>query len=199
MVARTTFVPGRLVGVALSLVVMACQAGDLMLPADGSPSDLRAVSGYDQQGTVGTELPEPLVALVTDAAGRPVRQVSLRFQTEVPGAQLQPALVSTNDSGYAEVRMRLGTTEGTQTVEARLEQGAATGLKTTFVLTAFADQRPDDDEGDGGGEGDGDDDGEGDDHGGGNGGKHDRGKGHGHGHDHDDHDHDDHDHEDEDD
>jgi hypothetical protein len=68
---------------------------------------------------VGSQLPDPLVVQVLDAAGRPVPQVSLRFETQVPDAQV-PAEAVTNDSGKAEVRVRLGETEGTQRFDALL-------------------------------------------------------------------------------
>lgn len=148
MFART-FIPGRLVGAALVLAVIACGGGDLTLPADGSSFRLKAVSGGGQQGTVGTELPEPLVVQVTDGAARPVPEASIRFQTEVPEAELERELVPTNDSGYAEVRVQLGTLEGTQTIEALLANEDGSELKTTFALTAVAEP-PDD--GDGGGD-----------------------------------------------
>jgi len=69
---------------------------------------LTAESGFGQQGTVGTELPEPLVARPVDNAGRPVVDVSLRFQTEVPTAQLERAEVVTDDTD----RPRFGCNSG---------------------------------------------------------------------------------------
>ena len=173
MVRPRTSVSGRLLGVAFSISVVACQGGDLTLPADGSSPTLKAVSGNGQQGTVGDQLPEPLVVQVTDGAARPVSQVSLQFQTDVPAAEVDPATIETNDSGYATVRVRLGVLEGTQIVEALLADEAASGLRTTFAFTAVA-RAPSDDSGgpggDDGGNGSGNDndndDGRGDGHGG---------------------------------
>jgi hypothetical protein len=173
MVPQIISIPGRLLGLALGMATTACQGSDLTLPQDGAPASLEAVSGGGQQGTIGTQLAKPLVVKLTDGAARPVRQVSLRF-TAVPAAEIMPAaVVVTDDTGYASVRVRLGDTEGTQTVEALLADIPASELKTTFVLTALADQPPD------GGGGGGDDHG-GDDHGNGDG----RDRGHGHDHDH---------------
>lgn len=143
MVPQPLSLPNRLFGLTLTLAAAACQ-GELTLPADGSPFRLSAVSGFGQQGTVGTELPDPLVARVVDLAGRPVRDVSLRFDTEVPGARLEPSEVVTDDSGKATVRVRLGSTEGTQTFEALLADHDVSGLRTTFDLVALAKDRQDD-------------------------------------------------------
>lgn len=134
----------RLLPPALLLLVASCQGG-VTLPADGSPGRLRAVSGFDQQGAVGAELPQPLVVQVMDGAGRPVPDVTLRFQTDVPAARLTPAQAATNDSGYAAAHVRLGTQEGTQIFEALLAEGPGSDLRATFTLVALADQPPDED------------------------------------------------------
>jgi hypothetical protein len=140
----------------MTLWVMACGGGDLTLPGDGSPSALRAVSGYDQEGTVGSELPDPLVARLIDGAARPLAGVSIefRFQNDVPAARIEPLeIVATNDSGFASVRVRLGTTVGPQTVEASLADATAGELRTTFGLRGLEKKGDDGDGGDGRGRG----------------------------------------------
>jgi len=148
---------------------MACGGGDLTLPADARPARLTAVSGSGQHGVVGTELSDPLVVRVTDAAGRPVEQASLLFETQVPAAQILSATeIRTDHSGQAEVRVRLGATEGTQAFDAQMPE--ASDLRATFTVLAVAAP----DEGGGGDQGGG-----GDDHGNGNGGNGDAGNGNG--------------------
>jgi hypothetical protein len=144
----------RLLSLALITAVVACGGGDLTLPGDGLPSSLRAVSGDGQEGTVGSQLPEPLVVRLTDGAARPLSGVSLKFQfqSDVPAARINPAIVATDDTGFASVEVRLGNTAGEQTVEARLADDATGDLRTTFDLTAVKKKGKD---GDGGGEGDG--------------------------------------------
>lgn len=128
----------------LSLVLLtaltACGGGSLTLPADGSPASLRAMSGNGQRATVGTQLPDPLVVRVTDGASRPVPQVAVdfRFQSAVAGAQFIPATATTNDSGFASVRVRLGTTAGAQTIEAAVAASPSSALLATFGVTAVA-------------------------------------------------------------
>lgn len=165
----TAHTPLRLLPTIAGLGLMACH-GDLTLPADLSPASLAVVSGNGQLGAVGTPLPSPLVVRVTDAAKQPVPNVTLRFETQVPAAEIDPPVIATNDTGVAAVQVRLGSTEGLQTVVASLAE--AEGLKTTFALFAVANQPPDD------GDGDGDDRG--------NGGGRGRGRGNGNGGDDDD-------------
>src|SRR5688572_16006070 len=113
----------RLLCSAMVTGMAACAGGDLTLPGDRSPTTLEAISGAGQEATVGSQLPRPLVARLTDGAARPVSDASLqfRFQDDVPAAKIDPAtIVTTNDSGLAAVTMRLGSTAGTQIVEARL-------------------------------------------------------------------------------
>jgi hypothetical protein len=139
----------RVLCAALISWVIAC-GGDLTLPAGGSPS-LRAFSGDGQEGTVGTELPEPLVVQLTDGAANPVAGVALefRFRDQVPAARVEPSTRETDDSGFASVRVRLGRTVGPQTVEASVVDESANDLRTTFGLTALEG----DGDGDGGGGG----------------------------------------------
>lgn len=162
-----TYATIRLLCAAMISWIMACGGSDLTLPGDGSPSALRAFSGYDQEGTVGSKLPEPLVARLMDGASRPLGGVSVefRFQNDEPAARIEPSeIVATNDSGFASVQVWLGTIAGSQTVEASLADVTASDLRTTFGLTAL-EQKGNDGDGDGG-----------------NG----RGRGRGHGHDDDD-------------
>ena len=150
-----TFSPFQLVSLVLTTTLAACGGGELTLPADGSPASLRAVSGSGQQATVGTRLPDPLVVRLTDGAARPVPGVAVnfRFQSDVPGAQFEPATVTTNDTGFAFVQVLLGTTPGDQTIEAAVGASTSSALLTTFGVTALA---PPPGAGRGGGHGGGD-------------------------------------------
>jgi hypothetical protein len=130
----------------LSLIVTplaGCGGSDLTLPTDGFPASLRAMSGSGQQATVGTRLPDPLVVRLLDGVGRPVRGVTVdfRFQTDIPGAQFEPATtVTTNDTGFASVQVRLGATPGDQTIEAAVGASPSSALLATFGVTAVAPQ-----------------------------------------------------------
>jgi hypothetical protein len=135
--------PFQLLSLIVTTTLAGCGGGDLTLPADGSPATLRAMSGGGQQGAVGTRLPDPLVVRLTDVAGRRVPGVTVefRFQSDVPGAQFEPATtVTTNDTGFASVEVRLGTTPGDQTIEAAVGGSPSSGLLATFGVKAVAPQ-----------------------------------------------------------
>jgi hypothetical protein len=136
------FSPPQLLCLILTTTLTACGGSDLTLPADGSPANLQAMSGTGQQGTIGTQLPGPLVVRLTDRAARPVPGISVdfRFQGDVAGAQFEPDTVATNDTGFASVRVRLGTTAGPQTIEAVVGGDPSSSLLATFGVTALAPQ-----------------------------------------------------------
>jgi hypothetical protein len=142
----------RMLWFALGAGLAACGGENLTLPADGKPSSLSAISGNGQEATVGSQLPDPLKVRLRDAASRPVSGISLafQFQTEAPGAQVDPPTVETNDSGFAEVRVRLGTTTGAQTIEARLADDQTSDLSALFGVTALAERNGNNGNGDGG-------------------------------------------------
>jgi hypothetical protein len=148
----------RLLRHAITLALAACGGSELTLPNDTSPANLQAASGYGQEGTVGKMLDDPLVARLTDRAGRPLAGMSIRFESDVVG-EIDPATATTNEDGRASARVRLGTTEGTQTIEARLNQ-TDSGLRATFDVRALSRGKghDNDDKGHGGGGGGGGDD-----------------------------------------
>ncbi len=131
----------HLLSAVLVAAATAC-GGGLMLPDDGSPVQLQAFSGDGQQATVGSELPDPLIARLTDASARPVSgaSVEFRFQTDIPQAQVDPASATTDTTGLASARVRLGTATGPHTVVARVVE--ASQLRATFNVTALAQDRP---------------------------------------------------------
>ncbi|MFL5402363.1 MAG: hypothetical protein ACJ8BF_06055 [Gemmatimonadales bacterium] len=110
---------------------------DLSLPNDGAPARISIIGGDGQKATVGSPVPKPLVVRLTDADSRPVAQVPLVFGFTGEGADgvIDPAVTATDTSGFASVHVQLGTTIGTQTVEARVD--APHDLRATFGLTAL--------------------------------------------------------------
>lgn len=159
----------HLAGGVLITLVAGCAGDDLLLPKDGMPAELRAVSGDQQSAPAGESVANPLVVETLDVAGRPVPGAVIIFAfVDLPiGAEVEPANTETDETGRAAAEVTLGTPAGHQNVEARLDDPAS-DLKVQFRLTAI--QPPgggDDDDGD---EGDGDGGGEGDDGGGGGGG-----------------------------
>jgi hypothetical protein len=136
-----TSVHKRLFGFLVGTALAAC-GSDLTLPDDGAPARLEAVSGGGQEGTVGRRLHRPLVVELTDASAHPVvgTVVAFGFQGSVPDAEIDPT-ATTDASGRASAEVRLGTSTGSLTVEARVLQPSASHLRATFDLTARARER----------------------------------------------------------
>jgi hypothetical protein len=131
-------------------LTLGCGAADLSLPSDGRAVELRVKSGDNQRATVGDSLPRPLVVEVSDGAGNPVRDVTLvfRFLDEFPNAEIQPPVVRSDSTGEASVRVRLGSTAGSQTVEATMAE-ATPNVRALFGVTALEDRGRDGGGGDG--------------------------------------------------
>src|SRR5215207_7485176 len=98
---------------AVMLVLLGCGA-DLTLP--GSPARglaVAVVNGDGQVGTVGEELPAPVVVEVKTDAGQalPGRRVAF-VVAQGAGAGFDPDTAMTNSQGQAETRWVLGTAVG---------------------------------------------------------------------------------------
>jgi hypothetical protein len=106
----------------LSLAGMLGCGGDLALPTpSGEGVDLSIVDGNGQQGTVGQELPEPLVVMV-EADGTPIagHQVAFILAGAPATGRLDPDRAVTGSDGRATARWVLGPEPGRHEVEARL-------------------------------------------------------------------------------
>jgi PKD domain-containing protein/Big-like domain-containing protein len=126
-----------------SLLLAGCNAGDgLLLPGDGVPAAIRVVRGNDQSGRVGDTLADPLVARVTDSQGRVLQgvEVAFEFTDAGPGADIEPATGTTNASGEADARVRLGTRMGPQVGQVRVVVGeGAEEPKASFTVRALSE------------------------------------------------------------
>lgn len=101
------------------------------------PDDVRllVVSGDEQQGAPGEELPEPLVVRAVDAQGRPLPLVVVNFVVTEGGGSAWGGTASTSPQGYAYEYWTLGDQPGENRMEARLVD-PSTGEKLllhTFV------------------------------------------------------------------
>jgi hypothetical protein len=137
----THFPRVRRAAVLAVLLLSACGGGsDLLLPGTGEPAAVTLLQGNGQNGRVGDALPQPLVAAVTDGAGRPVEGATVVFVLidPAPGASLSPDTTTTAADGTATAQVVLGTTPGTQAgqVLALGGQGQPTAT-ASFSLTAL--------------------------------------------------------------
>lgn len=129
--------------IALVSAVTACGGGDdLLLPGSAEPASIVLVQGDQQNGRVGEALPQPLVAAVTDANGRPVQGATVLFvlSDPAPGASVSPDTVTTDANGNATAGVVLGTRPGAQTgtVEALNADGAMVA-QAGFTVTALSE------------------------------------------------------------
>jgi hypothetical protein len=107
---------------ALSLAAILGCGGDLALPSSsGEGVDLSIVGGNGQTGTVGQELPEPLVVGV-ESGGVPVEghKVAFVMAGDSAAGRLDPDTAVTGPDGRAIARWVLGPEPGPHEVEAIL-------------------------------------------------------------------------------
>src|SRR5574342_782876 len=101
----------------LSVAVATC-GRDTSGPTILVPADIASVAGNAQTGTVGTALPQPLVAMVPAADGRPVAGVAVSWQVTVGGGSVSASSVTTDSLGRVSATVTLGTGAGADTVQA---------------------------------------------------------------------------------
>ena len=107
---------------ALSFAITLGCSGDLTLPtSSGAGIDLSILDGNGQIGTVGQELPRPLVVGV-ESGGAPVEghQVAFVLTGDSTAGRLDPDTAVTGSDGRAVAHWVLGPEPGSHAVEARL-------------------------------------------------------------------------------
>jgi len=102
------------------------------------------VSGDNQSGLVGTELPNPLVVRVTDSyTGQPVAGVTTTFAVSAGDGMLYMQAAATDPNGQASARFILGTTAGANSVTVSTADAGsvvfnATGTGTGNTITIIS-------------------------------------------------------------
>jgi len=87
-------------------------------------SKLERVSGGDQPGVVGEELPAPINFRSVDAYGNPVAGAKVRFSV-LDGGSTRPAVVVSDSAGRVESGWTLGSAQGVQRLSVALEDAPA--------------------------------------------------------------------------
>ena len=106
----------------ISLAGMLGCGGDLSLPsATGEGLSLSIVDGQGQTGTVGQELPEPLIVEV-ESGGTPIQgqQIAFEVSGDPAAGRLEPDTAVTDADGRALTHWVLGSVPGSHEVEAKL-------------------------------------------------------------------------------
>jgi hypothetical protein len=127
------------VHIAAVCLLVGCSGGDLSLPSSADPATLTIVSGDNQRADAGDVLEQPLVVKVLDSDGTPVPGASVEFGFlgDVPGAAVDPALTTTDDRGYAEAVVHVGTESGERLVIARVAGTDSPDLTARFSVVAL--------------------------------------------------------------
>lgn len=125
----------RFVTCVLAVALGACGGGDLVLPNEGQPAEVKIQSGDEQTGTILEPLTDSLVVKVTDRFGNPVAGIEVSWSA-VNGGEVQPATAVTGLNGLAATQRVLGAQPGsyaTTAVAAPLPQDGV-----SFTTTAVA-------------------------------------------------------------
>jgi hypothetical protein len=103
----------------------------------GPPASITVVSGNEQTGTVGEELPQPLVVKVTDASGVPINGVRVEFRVTSGGGHVRADYADADESGIARGYWVVGTAVSEpQELVVVVATGSDGTLSATFMATA---------------------------------------------------------------
>lgn len=91
------------------------------------------ISGDGQQGAAGQSLANPFVVAVQDQTGRPLVGTTVTFAVTAGGGTLSATTPTTDTNGQAQTTLTLGSTLGTNTVQASVE-----GIEQPQVFSAEA-------------------------------------------------------------
>lgn len=137
--ASTTWTLGTAAGAQTATATAGVtSAGTVIFSAAGAagPADsLVIVSGDNQNGTVGSSLPDSLVVRVADQYGNAVAGHQVSFSATSGGGGVSPAGVATGANGQAATQWTLGATPGAQTAQAQAAT-AITGSPAQFDAVA---------------------------------------------------------------
>lgn len=131
---RTQACRRRLLAAHLVLALAAC-GGDAGPgePETPTATQIAAVSGDGQSGTVGAALPSAIVVKVTDARGTAVSGVAVSFVVVSGGGSVSPSSATTDASGQASATWTLGSGAS------QIATASVTGLTSvTFTATLAA-------------------------------------------------------------
>lgn len=118
----------------LLTAALACGSETTNPPPGGNttPSAIAVASGNDQTATVSTQLPNPLVVLVTNSDADPLSGVDVDWSVTAGGGTLSATSTPTNAQGRAQVSYTVGAAAGTNTVRATV---SGTSLTADFTAT----------------------------------------------------------------
>jgi len=122
---------------ALALILGACSDGPTADKLSSQPTAIVAESGDGQTQVVDQVLANPIVARVTDARDRRVRNARVSFEVVSGGGTIGPDTVRTDSAGLAKAVWWLGTSTAVeQAVRARVIASGVADVSVTFRATS---------------------------------------------------------------
>jgi uncharacterized protein YjdB len=117
----------------VAAIAGACSDSDLTNLSEANKDNIRlvVVSGQNQQGMAGSELPAPLVVRVFNSFGAPLQGQAVNFVVTSGGGVTYAGFALTDGTGTAQEWWTLGSQVGEQTLEARAVN-VATGERMVF-------------------------------------------------------------------
>ncbi len=118
-------------------------AGEVVFSAISTPTAAATIdvaSGDNQRGGIGTDLPLPLIAAVTDGHQNPLPGVAVTFKAVLGGGTFAgaPSVVATTDSsGLARAALTLGPAAGFDSQRVEASFSGMTVFPATFKASAF--------------------------------------------------------------
>ena len=108
---------------------------------EGRATAIEIVSGQNQRGAAGAELPEPLKVKVLDSHGRVIEGQEVQYRVTEGAGSLSARRAITDEEGIASVRLTLGDRPGRNTVVATIGgwSNKRSTLSVDFTAIATAD------------------------------------------------------------
>ncbi|HEX2188613.1 MAG TPA: Ig-like domain-containing protein, partial [Longimicrobiaceae bacterium] len=104
-----------------------------------APASVTVVAGADQTAVAGSAVTTPPSVRVTDAQGNPVADAAVTFAVSAGGGSVTGATQTTDGNGVATVgSWTLGTTAGTNTLTAAVQDGPSATINATGIPGAAA-------------------------------------------------------------
>ena len=108
-----------------------CGGQDLTLPTADS-SQLRIVAGDEQEGPIGSALPDPLIVRLLDPGGKPMPGRTVLWVVRAGDGAVDPTTGMTDADGFASAAWTLGALAGPNAVDAEVPNVG----KVTFTAIA---------------------------------------------------------------
>ena len=122
----------------IAAVAAAASCGGKDSTAPPTASAIALVAGDGQIGTVGLQLPQPLVVAVTDKSGAGVAGVAVAWTVTAGGGSISAGSVTTNAQGRASVSWTLGPSVGASNDSVQALVQGLTGSPVSFTASGSA-------------------------------------------------------------